>query len=624
MQEPRSDGDVIWPHNRTYVQSVNMVKCKNTENNAGIKQCRSLQIRNVPDYGVTEKILSNPGCDVRHTQISSQADHIQCPETAQWKDMGNTLSGGDCMAYGTQSNKDVHGAAYFNSNTTRSGNGRMRECQRTENQLTGAADDVCRLRWILQTAKVLTKACTTNSEGGGVDWQGDGSATCGDPNADNDSNLGPHAVITDLKGHFNNEFKLPTRYPVGGLAPALGVNFHANDKTENERQYLTCNKDQWVAEVGSATSKTTFSRAARLVLPPKSEVEAGSNGLLTPLEVDNQFVIGFWLDSYLFFATDENGIQNRTYNGMVDNGYIGGLPFLKLLSQFESGGADAPDYNEFLVTYLNNAKTYLDSKEVVLDDSQYKNIKQGVQVLCKGEYNSVTLGHCRLFFSADLDGICSGIQKSDLAGEDREFARYACACNMSIQQYDTGTPQPGEIVSCDNTCMTNLGAFPFLTKDSLSGLNVKETCTSNVCIISGVDITIIDSTIDGGVNVNNMCGPGCESGGCICYMDSTTVIVINSTVQGGINIGQECGTCYELEGGNYDNVVEVSCGTGERSSSSHLNNITSFSIWASDNKYWLLPTFIALFALAVIVAILTMFIAKRSLSEYEMYYLDEF
>ena len=297
---------------------------------------------------------------------------------------------------------------------------------------------------------------------------------------------------------------------------------------------------------------------------------------------------------------------------MTENGYPGASEFVTAMRNFEGGNpnlANTKYFNAFSSVYLQNAKTYLNDTNTILDDNLYPSIKEDIKKLCRREHNADSLALCRVFFQ----DICSGIQKSDLVGEDKDFVRYACSCNMNINEYGTNTPSE-QPIACDNTCLVNDYAFPHLI--SKDGQLQIETCTQAICIISNTDVNIIDSSIGGDVSITNLCGNNCNDGGCICYADSVSINAINSTIGGDINIYQSCGTCYTLQDGDYDNVIEVSCDSGQiKNNNNATQNLTSFSKTISDNRYWLLPLFASLFALALLVTLIVLFIPRKATTQ---------
>ena len=277
----QSSKNVIWPHSRTYVQDMDLQKCNYYEDG----KCRSIQIRNVPDYGFTT-VTSNPGCDRHHS-----ARNIQCPETDQWVDSGRTTYFGNgirhrCDPFGTLADEDVHGAGYHNSDL---GNGRMRRCRRTNLNTPALVTDVCQMRWILRKMNKLPTGdeCKTTK-----------GTTCGDINDNSISNAN-NEYNTDLEKHYNNEFILPKRYPYDGLAPALAKNFHASIEEDgiNTRQYYTCNSSDWNIVENDKNLKTIedfFKNTANLVLPDKQLVEIDDyEEVLSPELIDAEYAVGF-------------------------------------------------------------------------------------------------------------------------------------------------------------------------------------------------------------------------------------------------------------------------------------------------------------------------------------------
>ena len=602
-------------------------------------QCRSIQMRNVPDLGVTGTIRSNPGCDRRHTGPNNQAQHIQCAATGEWQDAGQTSSGNKCPAFIPEDgvdDRDTHGIAYFNDgNQNVSYNGRMRQCRRQSDwkiSSAGIAENVCQLRWIMDRYGNLPNKKTCRSSVDGTNWRGGTQPTCNSSDGLTMSTLGNvNNVITDLNGQFTSEFRLPLRYPNGGLAEPLLTTFAGNDEytgtdqiSGNQSQFLTCTEDVWNVNPNDPDEKDIskiqgyFVNAANLVLPTKEVLD--SNGISDPDLIDDLFATsGFWLGDYVYTSTNLNGedidfldFDNPLYyNGLRDNGYSGGINFV---SDISTGSIDDRFMEAFSKTFLGNVKTYLTTPDIVADSNIYPSIKSAVQFMCgtASYFGNGRKEECSAFFGGAIDSVCNGISKNDLVGEDTQWLKYACSCNMPIEEYGTNTPQQQQTIACDNTCLNGVGVFPQLIPSN--GELEKEVCTQTICIISDVDISIQNSSVSGGISVGNLCGSSCEEGGCICYMDNISVTVLNSTVQGGITIGQECGTCYEVSNGNYDVVKEIQCDTGDLYGTQY-SRLSSFNRWVTDNRYWLLPLFATLFAVSLAIGLVVLIIPRKATIE---------
>ena len=572
--------DELFPTAR---QHVGKTGCK-IEN--GI--CRGIQIRNVPDLGVTGEISSNPGCD---------ADVLSCPDTLEWKDKGKTTSASKCNIVKDRDGKDNRGAVKTTPNWGggTSGTARMRKCQRIDKAFSNEFPviSVCGIRWMLTQLKLLTdKTCIQSPNGSTT------SLTC-DDDLSQYSALRRNRTVTDAPYQYKNEFKLPLTYSTLGTDEALLNQFGVGDK----HQYLTCNPNLWNLNLNSTnlddinSIKNVMQNIAKIVLPHFSDLETTNVN-----KIDNLFTTGFWLKSYGLIDTDTSGNEINTYNGLKENGYPGGIIFIEKFIEFFEFGKNIIYYNTFLSTFLNNAKSYFLNTNYVINDEIYPSIKISIRELSNtNKINNNTEG-LRLS-SAFFKNICNDVLKPDLSGENLSFGRYACSCNMNPSVYVTSIPREKHI-ACDTTCLVH-DAFPHLNIE-----NKPEICDQIICVISDVDISIIDSSIGGDVKITNLCGTACTDGGCTCYMDSVRVAVINSDVQGGISIFQECGTCYEVQDGDYDNAREVSCESGTLVSKSSTQ-VTQFATWVSDNRYWLLPLFATLFAIALIGGIVIMLIPRK-------------
>jgi hypothetical protein len=130
----------------------------------------------------------------------------------------------------------------------------------------------------------------------------------------------------------------------------------------------------------------------------------------------------------------------------------------------------------------------------------------------------------------------------------------------SINNYDPSfTPQ------CDPLC-NNTNAFKLINSgsDTSLPLGTQLECQSTVCVVDNVSITAAQSSIDGGVNFNQVC-PACTLPGntqpCVCIVDSTLPGILDR-VNGGLSgFNQYCpgARCLsiQLDG----SVVNVPCGS---------------------------------------------------------------
>ena len=83
--------------------------------------------------------------------------------------------------------------------------------------------------------------------------------------------------------------------------------------------------------------------------------------------------------------------------------------------------------------------------------------------------------------------LCADVTKADLSGDsqDKEFLRYACACNMPIEQYAPEVGPDGssipvqQPIACDPVCTSYPSSFPALKDEGQL-----DTCESVTCVIS--------------------------------------------------------------------------------------------------------------------------------------------
>ncbi len=562
-----SDPEILFPTNRNYLQDPSYCNKK-------VDGCRSVQIRNIPDLTI-EKVFSNPGCN---------HNFIDCPNTVEWEDKGKSGITNRCCA--VTGDSTLFGAAIKDNCT----NARMRVCKRVINGNTPQTDfkimDLCKIRRVLSFidpdfSNGKNPNCTPN--------QGN-NFTCGEP-WEETNQLGGITFNTNLPIQYAQEVKYPIQLFDGAFNSDVLANFSEGDI----HQYGTCNATLWNIDNNSIDFLTNyFKTTANYSLPTRGNLEA--DGITTPEAIDNGFLTGFWLSSYGLSESPSN-VLGEKYNGLIENGYPGGLEIVHLIANTLNETAQA----NFIDQFTLNARTILNQTEYLIDSTLFPNIKRAINILCDASrLRSDGLTQCSNFYK----DICNNISKADIVGENQEELRYMCSCNMNINEYNipaadgSSVPQQDPI-TCDTTCLSGNG-FPNIVNGEIT------VCNSTFCIISGIDITVIDSNVEGGINVSNLCSDDCGDGGCVCYMNDISVTTLNSTISGGVNISQSCGTCYELIDNNYNNVREVSCDNGELLEG-QSSSLTSFSKKVSDNRYWILPLFATLFAVALLFALIVLF-----------------
>ena len=136
-----------------------------------------------------------------------------------------------------------------------------------------------------------------------------------------------------------------------------------------------------------------------------------------------------------------------------------------------------------------------------------------------------------------LRGVCSKYNTQNLISNPELLGW--CGCHMNIEEYEPYSKKYNIQAQCAPTC-NRQGVIP------ITGIDENPIrCTQNICIIDNTTTEIINSTIGGNVNFNQVCG-GCDVGGvgqCSCLVDNTTIDVNNSTIGGNfVPIAEGCGS----------------------------------------------------------------------------------
>jgi len=146
----------------------------------------------------------------------------------------------------------------------------------------------------------------------------------------------------------------------------------------------------------------------------------------------------------------------------------------------------------------------------------------------------------------------------------------ACACHLPIKDYvDWAKVGVDEInVACDPLCQ--LGGISQYINDA--SVLKPAVCNQNLCIIDNVSIDQIDSTIEGGVNFNVVCGScgesakneGSSGATCRCIFSNINVFEKNSTVLDTLNFNQNCGgNCQMPDPDEAGKFIQINCDTGK-------------------------------------------------------------
>lgn len=109
-----------------------------------------------------------------------------------------------------------------------------------------------------------------------------------------------------------------------------------------------------------------------------------------------------------------------------------------------------------------------------------------------------------------------------------------CGCYLPPQEYEKYTNQFQLTVECTPLC-----SRPEAIKLSAENGLTEKTCQQDACIIDDINIALANTTVQGSIKFNQLCG-GC-SGNCRCMMSNVTILAANSFIGGNIDLSQQCG-----------------------------------------------------------------------------------
>jgi hypothetical protein len=113
-----------------------------------------------------------------------------------------------------------------------------------------------------------------------------------------------------------------------------------------------------------------------------------------------------------------------------------------------------------------------------------------------------------------------------------------CGCYLQNDQYESYAQKYNMSKECTPTC-NRIDVIPIIGP---SGDIVK--CTTDACIMDDVTVNIVNSTINGGVTFNQVCG-NCTGGSCTCIVENDEIDIYNSTINGTfVPISQSCGSFH--------------------------------------------------------------------------------
>lgn len=160
--------------------------------------------------------------------------------------------------------------------------------------------------------------------------------------------------------------------------------------------------------------------------------------------------------------------------------------------------------------------------------------------------------------SQGLESVCSTktAQRISFNVAESNF----CSCHLPEGEYLRDSVRFNIPPECSSIC-NRVGVLPIV------GINGEPvTCKQSTCVIDNITLNLVNSTIGGGIDFNQVCqqcNPGAQ---CSCIISNNTFDIDNSTI-GGIflPVSQNCGnvTCQQTNPGPIGpEMISIPCGIG--------------------------------------------------------------
>ena len=198
-----------------------------------------------------------------------------------------------------------------------------------------------------------------------------------------------------------------------------------------------------------------------------------------------------------------------------------------------------------------------------------------------------------------------------------------CGCYMPDNEYSKYTNLYQISKECTPTC-NSTGVIKLANGNGTGVLN----CKQSLCIIDEVTINIAQSEVgvDGSITFNQLCS-GCQSGQCSCILSGLNLTIIDSTI-GNIDISQECtgnASCYKEITDSEGNVIgteRIACETepGEDpfKEIDDENKANQMKAIARRNWWIIFLFFILIFAIIMIWVIYTPYFPSETVKTYNI------
>ena len=140
-----------------------------------------------------------------------------------------------------------------------------------------------------------------------------------------------------------------------------------------------------------------------------------------------------------------------------------------------------------------------------------------------------------------------------------------------------------------------------------SGSSKKIRCEQNVCLIDDLTLSIANSTISSGININQICGSCGDNASCSCIIENNTIDVVNTVLQGSITVQTMCGgtTCtYPSPFKEGPRQIPVSCTDTENDPLyQYLVEVTRMQTASTYFSYFIIAGIILFFLLVILLCV---------------------
>lgn len=592
-------------------------------------KCKTLQMRSVPDLE-TKTLKGNPGCINPSNFFNGE---VVCPATGEWSTGNKLLSEKNFCSVPVGASEGTNlGMAYKRDNNVANKDKKIWwpvRCIRNDDFKITERNMIalCSMRRFLN---IYDDAFARNIKGVPRDQQNENDVF---RTLNAWTSNGSGKTTSDSEYQSLHELRLPLKTPQGGFHQEVYYKLSDGDMY----QYMSCN-----IHTTRLPSSTDMGDIADLVMPPLSALPDDLIAVGHE-KIDDLLDTGLWINLPNYIGTNNVGApakkydSEHRYNGLVANGYKGRTHFVKDTLLRENVNTELS--NAFMERFYTNARTYftteaetafgLEDAETLTNDNVFK----GLKYFLRETLNNKILFSTNRIITAKVgfyESICSRFTRTEVADAPlTSFFRFACSCNLPSTEYidDQGRNRYREDYTraCDTLCVSSGGAVRSYKLDENNNL-VEEKCESSLCVIDNLNISIIDSDVSGGINIEQSC-EHCVGASCTCLLSNTNIAAIDSSIEGGINLATVCDRCIESEG-RVEDGVEVDCtgtggGSGELSGDiyqdlSYSNSLYSTAQSVQRYKGTILPVLGALSLIIVLCIVLVIMLSSKSTPYYDL------